>query len=326
MPWKTCPADTALLRQSFLDGLSASRAALLVGRARDCHEHTVAHTAPKRAPSLRTIYRYYRQFAGKGQPQRMSRRIRGISRLKGSMAVTQTVREKRRLNAAAHKRMRQRNRTSDIVTHPGAGWQILRGARTTGSSRARDSDACRLSDAEAALRRHLSVTALAKTAQHIRRQYLAKTDVDKFELNRLFRLKDSGDRRRIIWRSVGERVQDVFTEVTASIARAMNLPESKDFEVNIIVSLPGAAKQADHKDTTTPNSYSFLYALSERHIHVTDSDTKTERLLKLKAGDVLVLHAGTCHSAADHSFSRNSTLVFVAYNFTTEGATTFCEK
>jgi len=91
------------------------------------------------------------------------------------------------------------------------------------------------------------------------------------------------------------------------------------------VSRTGARDQHRHVDSDASQAFSFLFALTRRYVHVIDQDSSVARLVRLDAGDLLLLRGGTCHGASDHStLKKDSMLVFVAHNFDPNNETAFC--
>ena len=310
-----CPETRLAVRTAQDAGLSArDTMAQLVDGAPFRTGATCAPETTGRIPSLRTIQRWRRKHRAQEQVLSLQKPIRATR-----IISLQQVKNENRL---AQLRSRQTKKTKHLKTHvKGAeGWQIVRGCchRTTGY-------ALRASPAEQALRATLTLRVLKSTRQRLHREYVVKTAADTFAYNRLFRTKNRADPNRFIWHDLKAKEINMFFTISTAVATALNLP-GRPSEISLIVSRKGAREQHKHVDSESEQAFSFLFALSRRYVHVDDKHSGIQRLLRLDAGDLLILRGGTCHAASPHPLQRISTLVFVAYNFDTNNATTFCSK
>ena len=86
-----------------------------------------------------------------------------------------------------------------------------------------------------------------------------------------------------------------------------------------IVAHNGAKRQSDHVDTRVTQAYSVLHIMSQRYIHI------GSELVKLRAGDVLVMQGGTCHAGAEHTMDKPTMLIHVPIGYV-ETTTKPCRK
>ena len=262
-------------------------------------------------PSLRTVQRWRCKYRAHGQPLSLQKPIRRAS---CSLPQQQTKRDTR----LAKYRSRQATQTKDLRTDVkgAAGWQIVRGCCHHDCPHG-------ASPAERALRETLTERVLKSTRQRLRNRYMVRTEDNTFAYNRLFRTSKRGDPNRFIWHDLKAKDTKLFFAVSTAVAAALHLP-GRPREISIIISKTGARDQDKHVDADGRRAFSFLFALTRRYIHVVDQDSGIARLVRLDAGDLLILRGGTCHGASRHPLRRSSTLVFVAFNFNAENATTFC--
>ena len=307
MKTRFCAETRLRVRIAQDSGRSARTTAAQLHDERELGRHT---------PSLRTIQRWRRGHRERGQPLALQKPIRRASR---TLSQQQTSRDALHTRLAKQ-RSRKASKTKDLRTDArgSAGWQIVRGCchRKTGN-------VLRASPAERALRATLPVRVLKTARQRVRRQYVARTEENAFAYNRLFRTQNRSDPNRFIWHDLQAKDTKLFFAVSTAVAAALHLPGTPS-EISLIISTTGAREQHKHVDIDARRAFSFLFALTRRYIHVDDQDSGVARLVRLDAGDLLILRGGTCHGASHHPLRRKSTLIFVAYNFNTENATTFC--
>ena len=89
--------------------------------------------------------------------------------------------------------------------------------------------------------------------------------------------------------------------------------------ITCILARNGARRQSAHVDTRATAAYSVLHVMSQRYIHI------GKKLIKLGAGDVLVMQGGTCHAGAAHTLVKPSMLIHVPIGFT-ETTTRPCQE
>ena len=80
-----------------------------------------------------------------------------------------------------------------------------------------------------------------------------------------------------------------------------------------IVAMPGAVHQQYYVDTRVNTGYSVLHVMSKRYLHL--KDARGEHIVKLAAGDIVIIAGNVCHAGAENHFKKSSTLLHVPIRY-----------
>ena len=189
------------------------------------------------------------------------------------------------------------------------GWQLFRGHKSAGHHT--------LCGAELTLSSVLPRWRVEKLAKLVRQTILKK------RLRRatfLFGEEGKADKKRLAFTRRNTHIRSCIAAPIAraaqSVAHELRLPGRLfDNYLTIIVSFSGASNQLPHVDVHGTDSFSLLFPLHKRWLHVRDRGGGGWRYLTLRAGDLLVVQGDTCHAAAAHRCRRSSILLFVSWNW-----------
>ena len=273
------------------------------------------------------VYATLRQFEGSTTSQYMGRRQRQpvvdehkdrscgpVRRSQCRSHITrQSGDEQQNWVAIESQRYRWRRKEADIALPRGnlraCGWQLFRGHKSAGHQT--------LCGTEQTLTAVLPRWRVEKLAKLVRRTVLCKR---LRQATFLFGEEGKADKKRLAFTRRNTIIRSCIAAPMAraaqSVAQELKLPgRLYDNHLTIIVSFSGASNQLPHVDVHGTNSFSLLFPLHKRWVHVRDRGGGGWRRLTLRAGDLLVMQGQTCHAAAAHQCRRTSILMFVAWNW-----------
>ena len=107
-------------------------------------------------------------------------------------------------------------------------------------------------------------------------------------------------------KNVKEHMVTILNDL--SITRQYN-----ENDVLCIIDCPGSAEEEFHNSTGIKDCYVVYHAITTWRLYI---KVKTESiLLKLKAGDVLVMNGSTCHSKRSNDTQRTSFILCVLIRY-----------
>ena len=84
-------------------------------------------------------------------------------------------------------------------------------------------------------------------------------------------------------------------------------------EVHVFVTHTGAKQQSYHCDSDTYDAITVIHVITKRFIWV--KDKRGERLIKLDAGDILLMHGDCYHAGAANEYKQKTYALFVSVGF-----------
>ena len=80
-----------------------------------------------------------------------------------------------------------------------------------------------------------------------------------------------------------------------------------------LITHTGAERQSFHTDTDKKEGSSVIHAITKRYIWIRDN--RGEHLIKMNAGDILVMHGDCCHAGAENPYSKKSYALFLPVDY-----------